>query len=123
MARRKLGLEQRVAARIKSIREELGLSQADLARLAGTSRSYVSEIEWERKIPSIKLLGKFADALGVQPEQLVAADSPKGKLDAVDGIARRLRKGGPAHIALVRSLLDGLDKVVTATEKGMKAKR
>ncbi len=44
MARKKLGLEQRVAARIKSLREELSLSQADLARLAGTSRSYVSEV-------------------------------------------------------------------------------
>lgn len=51
---------------VKRLREEKNLSQSELARLSGVSQSYISELEdGKAKNPSIKTLGKIAEALGV----------------------------------------------------------
>lgn len=41
--------------KIKSIRIKKGISQNKLANLVGVTRQYMSEIENEKKIPSIKI--------------------------------------------------------------------
>lgn len=111
MARKKLGLEERVAGRIRQFREEQGMSQADLARALKTSRSYVSEIEGLKKVPSIKVLGTFAAALGVPPEELVSSKPSNTRPDAADALARALRERGPAYVKLVKSMLPNLDRI------------
>jgi len=124
MARRKkLTLEERVAARLRLLREEQGLSRAELARLAGTGRSYVGEVEAGAKTPTVTTLGKLAPALGVAPEDLVAAEPPARRPDAADAVARQLRERGPEVVALVRSLLSGLDRVVAVAERPRQSRR
>lgn len=46
-------------------REELGLSQSQLAKLTGYAPSVISDIEAERKNPSINSLSAFSEALNV----------------------------------------------------------
>ena len=54
-----------LSERIRTIREEKGLSQGDIEMRTGLKRSYVSRLEHGRTIPSIPTLEKFAQALEV----------------------------------------------------------
>lgn len=57
--------------KIKEIRVDKMLSQSELARIAGMSQSYLSELESNKKSPTLRQLCKIADALGVHPSELV----------------------------------------------------
>jgi len=52
-------------------RERAGLTQKDLATVAGVSQSYVNEIEKSRKPGSAATLAKLANVLGVSVERLL----------------------------------------------------
>lgn len=65
-----------MALRVKELRKARGLSQEKLARLAGVSRSQLSEIETERKPANTRRLAAIAAALGVPVEALFATTSP-----------------------------------------------
>lgn len=56
--------------KIKEIRVEKGLTQIELARKANISQSYLSELESNKKSPTLRQLCKIADALNVQPDEL-----------------------------------------------------
>lgn len=48
---------------LRSLREELGLSQQDVADRSGISRSYYTNIELGRKTPSLTVAHKIAQTL------------------------------------------------------------
>lgn len=54
-----------VGAAVRSIRNEVGISQEELADLADLDRTYVSGIERGRRNPSVRSLQRVSDALGV----------------------------------------------------------
>lgn len=55
-----------VGARLRDLRHRAGLSQAALARAAGISKAYLSELEGDAgRRPSADVLLRLADALGV----------------------------------------------------------
>jgi transcriptional regulator with XRE-family HTH domain len=56
--------------RIRAARIKKGLTQIKLARLAGVSQSYLSEIENNKKSPTLRQLCKIADALNIEPDKL-----------------------------------------------------
>ena len=64
---------QRVAANLKRLRKERGLSQEAMAELAEFHRTYVSQLE--RCVTNISLDGleRLADALGVDVLDLLAS--------------------------------------------------
>ena len=55
-----------------AIREELGISQSELARRIGKTPGYVCDIERGRRAPNLTTLATIADGLGVTPAVLVA---------------------------------------------------
>ena len=57
-------------AHIRSLRLERGLSQEDVAHLAGIHVTYLSGIERGKRNPSLKNLRKLAGALGVEVGEL-----------------------------------------------------
>ena len=57
--------------RIKLKREELGLTQLQLAQALGVTPQHISAIEQEKRLPSISSLAKFAEELGVNIDYLV----------------------------------------------------
>lgn len=57
--------------RIKEVRLSKKLTQKKLSKLIPISQSYLSELENNKKNPSVQLLCKIADALEVSPEQLI----------------------------------------------------
>jgi DNA-binding XRE family transcriptional regulator len=58
--------QQRLARRIRQLRESKKLTQAELADRVGTTQSSIARIESGRSAPTLELLRKVADALGHQ---------------------------------------------------------
>jgi transcriptional regulator with XRE-family HTH domain len=58
---------ERFAKRLRELRVERGLTQADLADRAEVAVTYISKLEGVGAAPGIDLVGKLADALGVDP--------------------------------------------------------
>jgi transcriptional regulator with XRE-family HTH domain len=56
---------------IRELREKQGLSQEQLSFAAARHRTYVSLIERGRNSPSIRTLWLLADALGVEPSDII----------------------------------------------------
>jgi transcriptional regulator with XRE-family HTH domain len=63
---------QAFAIEMKSMRTALGISQEELAHLAGVHRNYVGLIEREQRTPTLRAIEGLADALRVRPSELIA---------------------------------------------------
>ncbi len=68
---RTLSNRQRFAARLRELRTEAGVSQERLAELAGVHRNYVGAIERGERNPGLDVICALADALDVDPGELV----------------------------------------------------
>ncbi len=68
-------LRSLVAKNLRKIRIAKGVSQEDLAHRAQLNRNYIGVLEREGNSPTVKTLGKIADALGIDPAELFRRDS------------------------------------------------
>jgi transcriptional regulator with XRE-family HTH domain len=66
-----MDLREVFAANLRRLRHERGLSQDDLAYEAEVSRSYLSQLEKGTYYASLKILGKLATVLNVEPAELL----------------------------------------------------
>ncbi|WP_241157372.1 helix-turn-helix domain-containing protein [Adlercreutzia sp. ZJ242] len=69
-------IQMRLGARVRTLRDERGLTQVDLARVSDMDRSQLAAIETGRRNVTLANLARLAGALGVTLAQL---------LDGVDG--------------------------------------
>lgn len=69
-----MDLVQLLGENVRRLRLERGLSQEDLAFAAEMKRSYLSDLERGTRNPSVRALGRLADALGVDPVELLSRD-------------------------------------------------
>lgn len=105
-------LDALVGANLNAERTARGLSLDDLAREAGVSRTLLGQIELGRTVPSIGVIWKIAQALGVPFSTLLASAAPRvgttvtqrataKKLTSADGrfSSRALYPLGDAHAA------------------------
>lgn len=58
------------ANRVKEIRERQGLTQRELARIAGMKQPYIAAIETGERNPTLESMVKIAAALGVPVRSL-----------------------------------------------------
>jgi len=61
-----------VGAELRAARRRAGLTQEALAFQAGVDRSYVSLLENDKKSPTLDMLFRLCDALGVKASRLIA---------------------------------------------------
>ena len=72
---------------LKRARTSIGMTQAELARRTGITERSIYNYEKNSRAPTIDVVERFAQALGVQPESLMegmgalAASSPQAKLE------------------------------------------
>src|SRR4051812_24741366 len=64
-----------VGATLQRMRLARGLTLEDLSRIAGVSKSMLSQIEREKANPTIAITWRLANALGVQIGELLAAET------------------------------------------------
>jgi transcriptional regulator with XRE-family HTH domain len=109
------GADVGVGAVLRRLRTERTLSMRQLARLAGLSQPFLSNIENGRSMPSIATLYRLAEALDVSAQELLPATagdvhaSRAGRAapslrtsDAPDAPISTLVSGGPSQLIEVR---------------------
>jgi transcriptional regulator with XRE-family HTH domain len=60
-----------LADNVRRLRKAADLSQEDLALEAGLDRTYISQVEREKRNVTIEVLARLADALGTSADQLI----------------------------------------------------
>jgi transcriptional regulator with XRE-family HTH domain len=93
-------LPARLAANIRTLRETRGLTQEQMAKLAGVPRATWGHLETGSANPTLAVLDKVATALQVPLEELTAAPRSSGRL--YPKAALRSRRQGDG---VVRDLL------------------
>jgi transcriptional regulator with XRE-family HTH domain len=59
-----------VARNLRVLRKQKGLTQEELAFQAQINRNYVGQIEREEKSPTVDVIEKLSNSLGVSPSDL-----------------------------------------------------
>ena len=72
-------LRQAFAANLRRLRHAKGVSQEDLAYEADVNRTYVSKLEKGVSYPGLEIIAKLANALGVEPAELLMLPPRRGK--------------------------------------------
>lgn len=62
---------EKVAKRVKELRNQKNMSQEELAHQAQLYRTYINHIESGRYSPSAYVVYKIAQALGIKPSKLL----------------------------------------------------
>lgn len=63
---------QLLGANVRRYRKLRGMSQEELSLEAGMKRSYVSDLERGTRNPSVRALGRLAQAMSVAPSELLS---------------------------------------------------
>jgi transcriptional regulator with XRE-family HTH domain len=66
-----MDVEKLLGLNVRDLRRQQQLSQEELAHRADMDRSYISDLERGRRNPSVKAIGRIAEALGVPPGVLL----------------------------------------------------
>jgi transcriptional regulator with XRE-family HTH domain len=67
------------ATNLRRLRNAKGMSQDDLAYEAEVSRSYLSQLEKGAFYASLKIIGRLATALRIEPAELLRLPAKKGR--------------------------------------------
>src|SRR5436853_4208685 len=95
MAKRKARIEQAgivrlFGARLRELRHQHGMTQADLAEKAQVTTTYIGRLESGGAAPGIDLVERLATALGTTVADLMPTSDPPDKLEILRTQARRL---------------------------------
>ncbi|MCE3602521.1 XRE family transcriptional regulator [Massilia sp. P8910] len=97
-----------VGATLQRMRLARGLTLEDLSRIAGVSKSMLSQIEREKANPTIAITWRLANALGVAIGELLSADTrPVETIRVVDAHETPTLPG--AHAGYVLRILGPMD--------------
>jgi transcriptional regulator with XRE-family HTH domain len=84
-----MDLREVFATNLRRLRHQKGLSQDDLAYEAEVSRSYLSQLEKGAFYASLKILGRLAEALNVEPAEFLKMAPTPASGPAADRPATR----------------------------------
>ena len=88
-----MDLREVFAANLRRLRHAKCLSQDDLAYEAEVSRSYLSQLEKGAFFASLRIVGRLATALAVEPAELLRVErKSKHEQKSSPAITRRSRK-------------------------------
>jgi len=76
-----MDLKEVMAVNLRRIRHARGMTQEKLAEAAGLSARYIGEIERAEASASVTVLGQIADALEVEPADLIQRPAPTAQAE------------------------------------------
>lgn len=85
---------------LKSIRTRLGMSQQDLASLAGVTRQTISGVESGQSVPSVAMTLRLASALGCHVEDLFWFEQELPEVEAI--LAKSISYNQKQRVSLAR---------------------
>ena len=74
-----MDLRETFATNLRRLRNSKGWSQDELAHEAKISRSYLSQLEKGGYYVSIKIIGRLAAKLGVEPDEFLKRPLKRGR--------------------------------------------
>jgi transcriptional regulator with XRE-family HTH domain len=107
-------LSDGLSFRLKAVREQSGLSQAELARRLGLSRSSIAKYEAGAHLPGVRVLVRLASGLGASVDHLVGLAVAAPLLAGDPELADYLQELGGMDAAFragVSQVLGGLVKL------------
>lgn len=93
-------LDVNLCNNLKSIRTRLGMSQQDLANIAGVTRQSIGGVESGQYAPSVAMSLRLAKALGCQVEDLFWFEEDLPKVEAV--LTKPVESGQQLRVALAQ---------------------
>lgn len=60
-----------IGRQLQSVRQRKGLTQAEVAKHAGTNTNYYAKLERGEAVPSLKMLEKVVRALGIKSSDVL----------------------------------------------------
>ena len=93
-------LDVNICNNVKSIRTRLGMSQQDLANIAGVTRQTIGGLESGQYAPSVAISLRLAKALGCQVEELFWLEKDLPEVEAV--LAKPVKSGDKLRVSLAR---------------------
>ncbi|MBW7852147.1 MAG: helix-turn-helix transcriptional regulator [Rhodospirillales bacterium] len=103
------GLAHTIGKKIKLVRDQRGLTQAELARRCGKTVETVSNIERGKTLPGLLTLDRIAHNLGVPIQELVADHgngvSDNGLGDYLEMVLRAVRRLPEEDLELVAGII------------------
>ncbi len=79
-----------IGERLASMRQQRGLSQAELARLLGIGQSTIAMYEKGRRLPEYRLLVRLADFFGVSTDYLLGRTDQAGPGGSKDALSEKV---------------------------------
>ena len=101
-----------VGTRIRALREECGLSLRALAKQASISVGYLSKVEHGESSPTVDMLTKLAEPLGVHPSLLIAPDENYDAAMELIDLQAKLRATRWYTMLLADGLRKHLDELI-----------
>lgn len=98
---------QTIGVNIRHYRTNLKMTQASLAEKAGVATTFITQIESAKEIPSLRTISRVAEALQVQPYELLMPETQMCKqrdCEYVQILEKRIKQ-------------ELVHKVITALEK------
>src|SRR6516164_11738719 len=81
---------------LKGRREGIGLTQRQLAQKLEVEASHVAFLESGRRKPSLKLVAKLADTLGLDRQELLVLAHPEAKALIAEAASAKPKKSAPS---------------------------
>lgn len=106
-----------VGTRIRALREEMGLSLRALAKQASVSVGYLSKVEHGDSSPTVDMLTKLAEPLGVHPSLLIAPDENYAAAMELENLKAQLRATRWYTIQVAEGITAQLAGVLEAAKK------
>jgi transcriptional regulator with XRE-family HTH domain len=60
-----------IGRQLQSVRQQKGITQAEVAKHAGTNTNYYAKLERGEAVPSLKMLEKVVKALGIKSSDVL----------------------------------------------------
>lgn len=94
-----------IGSRIKAVRTDRGMSQADLAAKASVSLPLISNIECAKTSMKLETFVKVAEALQVSADHLLRADVPEVKTIYQGELAEVLEGCSPSEMEAILNIV------------------
>ena len=92
--------------KLREERQKKGYTQSALAKIAGVGNVYLGEIERGLKMPSLNILIKLIQALGISADYLLRDELPSGQIYIYDELTKALASLTPKQRKTAADILD-----------------
>ena len=98
-------MDQEIGSRLRGIREQLGLSQRQLARQSGVANATISQVEAGKINPTVSMLKKVLDGIPISLGEFFADDmQPQERMFFRSGDLIEIAEGGVSYRQVGASL-------------------